>query len=672
MNILLLEPNYKNKYPPLGLMKISYYHKYIKNDHVFFSKRELSKTRDSTKWNRVYISTLFTFEWKETEKTIRYALRLVDANKIYVGGILATLMPELIRNLSGDINLIEGQLNRKGLLGYQDDDIIDTLTPDYGMLDDIRSYYEYPTENAYITYTTRGCGMKCGFCAVQKLEPKYIPRIGIAEQIRTIKSKYGEKRDLLLMDNNVLISKNLDEIVDEIKSLGYKKGEAFYINPKTGKRVKRIVDFNQGLDLFLLSEEKVKILSEIELVPARIAFDHIEDEDRYIEAIKICANHGMTEFSNYLLYNADSFSGKGKQYRADTPSDLYNRLDTTLNIKEELNKHKIKDEKISFFSFPMKYSPLDRTDREYIGPNWNAKYLRSVQTMLTPTQGKGVSSKGFFHAAFGRDLTEFLLLLEMPESVISARGHFVEINNEDSIIRNKRYELFQENQVIRDEWSKLYSELGTNLDYFRSIINSNKFTVDTLISVSNIEIIPILLHYYSESKILLFLSECASDLHISTIVDYYTNRFPLFLKRISRYVFENRSIPYAKVSAFFSAFGENGAVELLRLIIEQDYGNSIAICRLSEGQRRASLEYIDFDVISFVRLFVSQNALKKEETIKIHELLIMRDFDAIRTILRQHKEGFINTLRAFVKDNKDSDSLYEQLELAADLFLCDL
>src|ERR1700722_6354933 len=39
-NILLIEPNYKNKYPPIGLMKIATYHRQL-GDHVTFFKGDL-------------------------------------------------------------------------------------------------------------------------------------------------------------------------------------------------------------------------------------------------------------------------------------------------------------------------------------------------------------------------------------------------------------------------------------------------------------------------------------------------------------------------------------------------------------------------------------------------------------------------------------------------------
>jgi radical SAM superfamily enzyme YgiQ (UPF0313 family) len=72
------------------------------------------------------------------------------------------------------------------------------------MLEDID--YVYPFNNAYFLSATKGCGNKCGFCAVQTLEPKFIPYIDIKDRIKAIDERFGPKKDLILMDNNVLRS----------------------------------------------------------------------------------------------------------------------------------------------------------------------------------------------------------------------------------------------------------------------------------------------------------------------------------------------------------------------------------------------------------------------------------------------------------------------------------
>ena len=63
-NILLVEPGYPNKYPPLGLMKLAAYHgPHGRGDNVVFVKGPNHRTLEE-RWDRVYVTTLFSFEWK--------------------------------------------------------------------------------------------------------------------------------------------------------------------------------------------------------------------------------------------------------------------------------------------------------------------------------------------------------------------------------------------------------------------------------------------------------------------------------------------------------------------------------------------------------------------------------------------------------------------------------
>src|SRR5277367_6690687 len=93
-NILLIEPGYKNKYPPLGLMKVAQYHgPFGKRDNVRFNKGE-DRSVLGTAWDRIYVTTLFSFEYPRISESIDFALFVANgqADKVFVGGIAASLM----------------------------------------------------------------------------------------------------------------------------------------------------------------------------------------------------------------------------------------------------------------------------------------------------------------------------------------------------------------------------------------------------------------------------------------------------------------------------------------------------------------------------------------------------------------------------------------------------
>lgn len=170
----------------------------------------------------------------------------------------------------------------------------------------------------------------------------------------------------------------------------------------------RYIDFNQGVDARLFNEERVSLLAQIPVRPLRIAFDDIKTETAYVKAIKLSHQHGIKDFSNYLLYNFK-----------DRPEDLYYRMRVNVMLCEELD--------VSIYSFPMKYHPIRNEhshDRDYIGVHWNRKYIRAVQAILNATKGKIGRGVSFFEKAFGANTEEFMELLIMPETFLLFRFFF--------------------------------------------------------------------------------------------------------------------------------------------------------------------------------------------------------------------------------------------------------
>jgi hypothetical protein len=651
-DILLIEPSYKSTYPPIGLMKISYFHKKICHDYVRFAKGKLPSEFQFKRWDRVYVSTLFTFEWKVTKEALNYALSVVKENgEVFTGGILATLRPKLINSAFPSVKNIPGLLNHKNTLGLPHEECIDHLPLDYSMLSDVEDVCTYPAHNAYFTYMTRGCGMNCTFCAVKTLEPTYFPYISIKEDIKRIDKEFGAKRDLLLMDNNVLRSPNFDEIIDEIKELGFQKGATF-INPKTKNIVQRHVDFNQGLDAYLLTSEKAKRLGELAIKPARIAFDHIEDKEVYIKAIKLCAKNGIDYMSNYLLYNGDDFTGKGHSYRADSPRDLYQRMKITMSLSETLTKQL--GRKISIFSFPMRYIPLDALERGYIGKNWNAKFLRALQCMLVPTQGKGVSSRPFFEADFGKTENEFIETLYMPERLISKRGFFVEHKNEDGKKRNKRYKEWSDNQNLIRVWKALFNRVDRKS--LLEKIENNRFDDKEISKITNKNLKKLYFLYLTNAGMVRAFYDVDEKDRI-LLKEFVKEEVPSLYKRMVKYLAKG-SAQKKYLKSLLDVFGKELISDIFRAM---DIWNMDDKRYSSFISKLENLGYIKnnkfFIELKYLMLFSKVGILSEEDKKKVAWAVNTFDSSILKTILLIHIEEFKNKLFEINKDQRNVDKI---------------
>jgi len=453
MRVLLVEPDYRRLspetkrrslargdetlwYPPLGLMKLSRFHK-DRGDEVAFAygcNKSVVDPDNGTlpgqvrlfeTWDRIYITTLFTFEWRTTIETIRFYVRAAGQakTKVFVGGVMASLMPDDIHEETG-IYPVTGVLHSPRQIDLDGNEDIDLLPPDYDLVpSDL-----YAINETFYAYTSRGCVRNCPWCGVPKVEPEFIPYIDIKPTIRELRERYGDKPILKLMDNNVLASRKLATIVEDLLELGY--GRDNYTETDPPRR--RGVDFNQGIDARYLTEEKMRLLSRLHISPMRIAFDRLSDRDQYVRAVKLARKYGVTQFSNYMLFN----------FR-DTPRELYERLKVNIKINEEWRRKEGKRFSGGIYSYPMRYAPIDESDgpqanreRDYVAPEpdgrrdllkdavWNRRFIRNVGVMSGAAHGAISPTPSLAWRTVGATYEEFIANLYMPEALLRNRNKY--------------------------------------------------------------------------------------------------------------------------------------------------------------------------------------------------------------------------------------------------------
>lgn len=269
---LLVEPVAKTPYPPLGLMKISSMLKQKYGGCKVVSQIGTSLESRVTRPNKIYITSLFTWDWEQVAECARYYRHNFPNSEILIGGIGASLIADRIFDETGI-------RPHRGLY-----DEAEFCKPDYSLA--------FGRKNGTsVTFTSRGCIRNCAFCSVRQLEPVFFLKEDWELDIDENHSS------IVFWDNNFLASPNLEKDCEKIR------------------RLNKRVDFNQGLDARLLDEEVAKLLFQINLDPVRFAFDDVRYENYVLNSIRVIKKLSRREIMVYVLYNF-----------LDTPEDLYYRI----------------------------------------------------------------------------------------------------------------------------------------------------------------------------------------------------------------------------------------------------------------------------------------------------------------------------------------------------------
>jgi len=211
-----------NNFPNIPLMKLSAWHK-NRGDSVEWYQPMFSGHMD-----RVYMSKVFSFspdyEYNiNADEIIKngtgYAITLVDGREVY-------------------------DKEKDKPLPYE----IEHIYPDY-------SIYPNKTKDTAYGFLTRGCPRGCGFCHVASKEGRCsIKAADLSEFWR------GQK-NIVLLDPNLIACKDWRDLLQQL------------IDSKAR------VDFTQGLDIRMMTEEKAEMIRQIKIKLVHFAYDKIEDRD---------------------------------------------------------------------------------------------------------------------------------------------------------------------------------------------------------------------------------------------------------------------------------------------------------------------------------------------------------------------------------------------------------
>ena len=250
MKIGLIDVDSHN-YPNLPLMKISAYHK-AQGDSVEWYQPLFSGHLD-----RVYMSKVFSFT-----PDYEYA---VNADEVIKGGT------------GYAIELVDGKEIYHAEYDKPLPDEIEHIYPDYDL---------YGIDYA-IGFLTRGCPRGCSFCHVASKEGK------CSYKVADLSEFWHGQKNIVLCDPNLLACPDHMELLKQIAESKAK------------------VEFNQGLDVRLVTDKNLDLLKRIRLQNIHVAFDRWQDKDIIEPRLRAFVkktgfNRNKGKMMCYILENYDT------------------------------------------------------------------------------------------------------------------------------------------------------------------------------------------------------------------------------------------------------------------------------------------------------------------------------------------------------------------------------
>lgn len=258
MKIGLIDVDGHN-FPNLPLMKLSAYHKSI-GDSVEWYNPLISGHLD-----RVYMSKVFSF-------TPDYPYN-VDADEVIKGGsgyCISLVDGKEVFDKSKDIEL-----------PYE----IEHIYPDYSI------YYNTIPEvkNTAYGFLSRGCPRGCDFCHVKDKEGRRTYKVADLSEF------WNGQKNIVLLDPNITACMEWRDLFQQL------------IDSKA------TVDFSQGLDIRLMTEEKAQMLKQIKVNNIHFAWDRYEDKDIVIPKFKMFKEISGLDHRKLTVYTLTNFDSTIEQ-----------------------------------------------------------------------------------------------------------------------------------------------------------------------------------------------------------------------------------------------------------------------------------------------------------------------------------------------------------------------